>query len=227
MRVLAAGSLRMVWPQLMAHFPQPVETQFGPAGLLRERIEAGEACDLFASANLAHPQALLAAGLAQSVVPFASNMLCLTVRSDVLRDSDDWRSVLSRDDLRIATSTAGADPSGDYTQTLFTRMGDAGEAVRRRARALVGGRDSTPVPAGRLAAEWIILGGQAEIFIGYASYAAALRKVAGLTVLDIPALFNTRAEYACAVITPQGQGLAGFLQSDESKAILHQAGFGG
>ncbi len=226
MRVLAAGSLRMVWPQLMAHFAQPVETQFGPAGLLRERIEAGEACDLFASASLAHPQTLLAAGLAQSVVPFASNRLCLTVRSDVLRDSDDWRSVLTRDDLRIATSTAGADPSGDYTQTLFTRMGDAGEAVRRRARALVGGRDSEPVPAGRLAAEWIILGGQAEIFIGYASYAAKLREVAGLTVIDIPAPFNPRAEYACAVITPQGQGLMDFLQSDKAKAILQQAGFG-
>lgn len=226
MRVLAAGSLRMGWPQLMAHFPQPVETQFGPAGLLRERIEAGEACDLFASASLAHPQTLLAAGLAQFVVPFASNRLCLTVRSDVLRDSDDWRSVLTRDDLRIATSTAGADPSGDYTQTLFTRMGDAGEAVRRRARALVGGRDSEPVPAGRLAAEWIILGGQAEIFIGYASYAAKLREVAGLTVIDIPAPFNPRAEYACAVITPQGQGLMDFLQSDKAKAILQQAGFG-
>ena len=55
MRVLAAGSLRRVWPQLMGHFPEPVETQFGPAGLLRERIASGEACDLFASANLAHP----------------------------------------------------------------------------------------------------------------------------------------------------------------------------
>lgn len=226
MRVLAAGSLRMVWPQLMAHFPQPVETQFGPAGLLRERIESGEACDLFASANLAHPHALLAAGEALSVTPFASNKLCLTVRSDALRDGDDWYAVLTRDELRIATSTAGADPSGDYTQMLFTRMGDAGEAVRRRARALVGGRDSQPIPAGRLAAEWIILDGQAEIFIGYASYAAALRQVAGLTVIDIPAPFTVRAEYACAVITPQGQALAGFLQSDKSKAILHEAGFG-
>jgi len=90
----------------------------------------------------------------------------------------------------------------------------------------VGGRDSEPVPAGRLAAEWIILGGQAEIFIGYASYAAKLREVAGLTVIDIPAPFNPRAEYACAVITPQGQGLMDFLQSDKAKAILQQAGFG-
>ena len=225
MRVLAAGSLRRVWPQLMAHFPESVETQFGPAGLLRERIESGEACDLFASANLAHPQALLAAGRAQSVASFANNKLCLTLRSEVLRDNDDWRAVLTREDLRVATSTAGADPSGDYTQTLFTRMGDAGEAVKKRAIALVGGRESAPVPAGRLAAEWIIHTGQAEIFIGYASYAAALREIAGLTVIDIPAPFNPRAEYGCAVMTAQGQKLADFLQSEKANAILQQAGF--
>ena len=225
MRVLAAGSLRRVWPQLMAHFPEAVETQFGPAGLLRERIASGEAFDLFASANLAHPQSLLAAGRAQSVAAFASNSLCLTVRSEVLRDGDDWLSVLTRDDLRIATSTAGTDPSGDYTQMLFDRMGDAGEAVRKRALALVGGRSSAPVPAGRLAAEWIIHSGQAEVFIGYASYAALLREITGLTVLDIPAPFNPRAEYGCAVMTAQGQRLADFLQSEKAKTILQNEGF--
>lgn len=35
MRVLAAGSLRSVWQPLMAQFPEHVDTQFGPAGLLR------------------------------------------------------------------------------------------------------------------------------------------------------------------------------------------------
>ncbi|EIY7504502.1 molybdenum ABC transporter substrate-binding protein, partial [Salmonella enterica subsp. enterica serovar Typhimurium] len=54
MRILAAGSLRVVWPQLMAAFQADAVCDFGPAGLLRERIEAGEACDFFASANLAH-----------------------------------------------------------------------------------------------------------------------------------------------------------------------------
>ncbi|MFO3905798.1 molybdate ABC transporter substrate-binding protein [Enterobacter hormaechei] len=227
MRVLAAGSLRRVWPQLMAHFPEPVETLFGPAGLLRERIESGEACDLFASASLDHPQTLWAAGRAQSVVSFASNRLCLTVRSEVLGDSDNWFSVLTRADLRVATSTPGADPSGDYTRMLFARIGDAGEAVRKRALALVGGPRSAPIPAGRLAAEWIIHSGQAEVFIGYASYAAPLREIAGLTVIDIPAPFNPRAEYGCAVITPQGKALADFLVSAKAKLILHQAGFGG
>lgn len=225
MRVLAAGSLRVVWQNLLAHFPEPVETQFGPAGLLRERIESGEACDLFASANLAHPQAFLASGRALSVVPFAGNQLCLTVRSDVLRAGDDWLSVLTRDDLRIATSTAGADPSGDYTQALFTRMGEAGETVRNRALPLVGGRDSATIPAGKLAAEWIIHGGQAEVFIGYASYAQKIEQIAGLTVMDIPPSVNPRAGYACAVMTAQGQGLADFLQSAQAQAILQHAGF--
>ncbi len=226
MRVLAAGSLRVVWQHLMEHFPEPVETQFGPAGLLRERIETGEPCDLFASANLAHPQALFAAGQALSVVPFARNQLCLTVRSDVLRAGDDWFSLLTRDDVRVATSTAGADPSGDYTLELFSRMGEAGERVRVRAKALVGGRNSAPIPAGKLAAEWIIHSGQAEVFIGYASYAAKLREVGGLTVIDIPAPYNPRAEYACAVVTPQGKALTDYLVSEKAKTILLKAGFG-
>lgn len=70
MHILAAGSLRAVWQSLMACYQEKdVLCDFGPAGLLRERIEAGEPCDFFASANMAHPQALLDAGRAQSVAP--------------------------------------------------------------------------------------------------------------------------------------------------------------
>ena len=60
--LLAAGSLRSAFLPLVAHFRQhtglAVDAQFGPAGLLRERIEAGAPCAVFASANAAHPQAL-------------------------------------------------------------------------------------------------------------------------------------------------------------------------
>lgn len=226
MRVLAAGSLRVVWAQLIAHFSEPVETHFGPAGILHERILAGEECDLFASANLAHPQALLTGGRAQAVVPFASNKLCLTVRSEVMHNGDDWRSLLNRTDLRLATSTAGSDPSGDYTQELFERMGREGNIVRQRALALVGGHNSAPIPAGKMAAEWLIASGQAEMFIGYASYAKKLRQTPGLTVLPIPESFNPHALYALAILTPKAQRLAEFLQSKEAKTILIEAGFG-
>ncbi len=96
MRILAAGSLRVVWPQLMAAFQADAVCDFGPAGLLRERIEAGEACDFFASANLAHPQALLESGRALRVAPFTTNRLCLSVRAQAMREGEDWLSLLTR-----------------------------------------------------------------------------------------------------------------------------------
>lgn len=226
MRVLAAGSLKTVWPALMALFPEPVDTRFGPAGLLRERIEAGEPCDLFASASEKHPQTLLAAGRALSTLSFATNQLCITVRSDRLQAGDDWYQLLIRESIRIATSTPAADPSGDYAQILFSRMGQAGKAVRQRALPLVGGRDSAAIPAGRLAAEWIILEDRADLFIGYASYREALSRINGLTVVDIPEAFNPVAQYACAVMTPEAERLAAFLRSEQAKAVMREAGFG-
>ncbi len=112
------GSLRVVWPQLMAAFQADAVCDFGPAGLLRERIEAGEACDFLlrrtgASAGAAGKRAG-AAGRA-----FTTNRLCLSVRAQAMREGEDWLSLLTRRDLRIGTSTAGCDPSGDYTQQLF------------------------------------------------------------------------------------------------------------
>ncbi|EPJ9673995.1 TPA: molybdate ABC transporter substrate-binding protein [Citrobacter freundii] len=226
MRILAAGSLRAVWQPLMACFQEKdVLCDFGPAGLLRERIDAGEPCDFFASANMAHPQALLDAGRAQSVAPFATNRLCLTVRASAVREDDDWLSLLTRPDLRIGTSTAGCDPSGDYTQQLFSRMGDAGTRARERAVALVGGRDTLPLPAGSLAAEWLIGNDYTDVFIGYASYAPRLRLIEALTVVEIPAPYNPIAEYGFACLSEKGKPFADFLLTPEARLILCQHGF--
>ncbi|ENZ4283723.1 molybdate ABC transporter substrate-binding protein [Citrobacter farmeri] len=226
MRIFAAGSLRAVWQSLMACFQEKdVLCDFGPAGLLRERIEAGEPCDFFASANMAHPQTLLDAGRAQSVSPFATNRLCLTVRADAVREDDDWLSLLTRPDLRIGTSTAGCDPSGDYTQQLFSRMGDAGTRARERAVALVGGRDSLPLPAGSLAAEWLIGNDDTDVFIGYASYAPRLRLIETLTVVEIPEPYNPIAEYGFACLSDMGKPFADFLLTPEARLILCQHGF--
>ena len=109
--LLAAGSLRSAFLPLVAHFRQhtglAVDAQFGPAGLLRERIEAGSPCAVFASANAAHPQALLQAGLAQECQGFASNQLMLTARRSPDNDGLDWLALLSTPRLRLATSTPG------------------------------------------------------------------------------------------------------------------------
>ena len=174
---------------------------------------------------MAHPQALLASGRALSVSSFALNRLCLTVRADVMREGDDWRSLLMREDLRIGTSTPGCDPSGDYTQQLFSRMGAVGEAIRSRAVALVGGRDSLPLPAEALAAQWLIDHDHTDVFIGYASYAPRLRQISTLRVVDIPEPYNPIAEYAFACLTARGKPLAEFLLSTPAGLILMQHGF--
>ncbi len=83
--LFAAGSLRLAFTPLLSAFQrdtgQKVSAEFGPAGLLRQRIENGERPQLFASANVAHPQRLADLGMAGAVQVFARNRLCATVRN--------------------------------------------------------------------------------------------------------------------------------------------------
>lgn len=233
LQVLAAGSLRGVWPELMSAFHQQnefcVNTVFGPAGLLRQRIEQGETCDLFASANMAHPLTLLSAGKGFRVANFAHNQLCLSVKAELAVAERDWLELLSDPTLRLATSTPLSDPSGDYTWALFERIEQhhkgMGDRLKQRALQLVGGADSPAVPAGVLAASWVINGNQADIFIGYQSYAPRIAKESGLVTLTIPAPYQIRADYGLAVCNREAQPLADFLLSDHAQKIFQEAGF--
>ena len=234
LHILAAGSLRRVWAPLTAlfqtHSGVEVTTQFGPAGLLRRRIEAGEHCDLFASANAAHPAALTAAGRARRSFPFASNQLCLTVAAHAATAHDDWLSLLDNPGLRLATSTPGSDPGGDYAWQFFDNLEKQrpglGRTLKQKAECLVGGPESPAIPQGEMAAAWLIHSGQTDMFIGYASYAPRLRQRADLVVYDIPQSLNVMARYTAAVCSPQGEMLGEFLRSESAADILQHYGFG-
>jgi len=233
LRILAAGSLRPVWPALMAAFRAQsgtgAETHFGPAGLLRQRIEQGETCALFASASQQHADALVQQGLARESGPFAANALCLTARAAITGKEDSWLTLLQRPSLRLATSTPLSDPSGDYTWQLFAalerRCPGLGEDLRRRALTLVGGPDSFALPDGALAAHWLLSNGHADLFIGYASYAPRLAAIPALKVFAIPAADNVLARYGYAVCQPDARPLARFLQSPTAQRLLRQYGF--
>ncbi|WP_337894295.1 substrate-binding domain-containing protein [Erwinia sp. SLM-02] len=232
LRVLAAGSLRPVWSAMAEHFrneyPPGIETQFGPAGLLRQRIEQGESCDLFASANLAHPQALRQSGRALQVAAFCRNSLCLNVRRELGNLS--WLQLLQHPQLRIATSTAGSDPCGDYAWQMFDRLAlwdsELGENLRQRARMVVGGEHSPAIPPGMQAASWIIESDQADIFIGYSSYGHRREHNSRIATVSIPQEWQPSAIYGFAVCDPRAQPLGDFLLSEEAQAILRQYGFG-
>src|SRR5262245_27941749 len=75
-----AGSLRDAWTAITADFTRatgiPVRTAFGPSGLMRGKIEAGDSVDLFTSADMGHPLKLQKDGRAASVVMFTRNRLC-------------------------------------------------------------------------------------------------------------------------------------------------------
>lgn len=233
LQLLAAGSLRGVWPALMAAFEAETglktQTDFGPAGLLRQRIERGEPCDLFASANRHHTSALVMGKLALSATPLAVNRLCLTASASSAARSQDWLTLLLDPELRLATSTPGSDPSGDYAWQLFERMErhypGAAADLQARALMLVGGLHSAPVPEGHMAASWIIQSGQADLFVGYASYAPRLRQLPGIHVFSLPDDQNIRADYTFALCRAAAQPLAAFLSSAMARQILQDGGF--
>lgn len=228
--ILAAGSLRLAFTPLLKAFTQltgiEVAVQYGPAGLLRERIEAGEPCALFASANRAHPQHFLHTGKAHSAHTFSGNQLCLTTQK-----SGDWLELLSDPTLRIGTSTPGCDPSGDYTWALFDKLEQfepgLGQQLRERAVPLVGGRDTLSVPASELASGWIIRQGFADVFIGYAHYGKALSGQMDIRCVPIPAEHNIQCDYQLAVFDKSHEValLVEFILGCEGQEFMQTAGF--
>src|SRR5215471_9398441 len=82
-KLYAAGSLRGAMSEVAQAFTSaggpPVTATFGASGLLRERIEKGEAADVFASADMGNAEALARAGRASTPIVFARNTLCALV----------------------------------------------------------------------------------------------------------------------------------------------------
>lgn len=228
--LFAAGSLRLAFTPLLARFTQltgiKVAVLYGPAGLLRERIDAGEPCALFASANREHPQHLLASGKACETHTFGWNQLALTTQK-----AGDWLTLLSDPTLRIGTSTPGCDPSGDYTWALFDKLEQhkpgLGRQLRERAIPLVGGRDTLLIPTGELASAWLLRQGFADVFIGYAHYAKALSGQTDIRCLTLAHEHNILCEYQLALLDRSGEvnALVSFILSHEGQAFLTAAGF--
>src|SRR5262245_31163037 len=91
----AAGSLKAALTEVAKAFEKAqggtirVESTFGPSGLLRERIEKGEAAHVFASADTGHPKRLADQGRAiDKVNVFARNQLCALARAGLAITSE-------------------------------------------------------------------------------------------------------------------------------------------
>lgn len=236
-RLHAAGSLKAAMTEIADAFeatrPLTVARTFGPSGLLRERIEGGEAAEVFASANMTHPAALAAADKSTPVVLFARNRLCALAQPRVAVDSASLLAVLLDEDVRVGTSTPGADPSGDYAFEVFAKAealeSGAADTLRAKALQLTGGPDSAAPPEGRNPYGWVMSEDRADVFLTYCTNAVlAARDTPGLKIVALPEPLAVGADYGLTVMNGAPEAawhLAAFILSPEGQARLASYGF--
>jgi ABC-type molybdate transport system substrate-binding protein len=237
--VYAAGSLRRALTTIAADFEREapgrkVRLVFGASGLLLDRIRQGERADVFASANLEHPQALAASGQASKVQTFARNALCALHAGTLELTPDNLVDRLLDPAVKLGTSTPKADPSGDYAFAMFERIEQQGRAgayraLTAKALQLTGGPNSPPPPPDRNVYGMLVASGKADVFITYCTNAtAAMAEQPGLRMLRVPDAINVGAAYGVATMKgapAQAEAFVAHLLGAAGQAVLAREGF--
>jgi molybdate transport system substrate-binding protein len=235
--LFGAGSLREVMTQIAADYQArqdgTVRTEFGPSGLMRERIERGERVDLFASADMGHPLKLREQGRATTVAMFTRNTLCAVAMPHVGLTTANFLDKLLDPGIKLGTSTPKADPAGDYTWAMF-RLADrlrpgSFAVLDTKAQQIVGGAlpntpASSPDPTVTALRDGVV-----DVAIGYCTSAQLrLRQLPTLHIVDIPDMLRVGPEYGLALLKeaqPAATGLMLYILSVDGQATLEKFGF--
>jgi molybdate transport system substrate-binding protein len=235
--VYAAGSLRPPLTEVVDAFARVngarIELTFGASGLLRDRIAGGERADVFASANMEHPQALVTKGWGDAVKPFARNQMCVLAASRIPVTTDTVLDVLLDPRWKLGTSTPKADPSGDYAWSVFRRADalrpGAFATLEAKARMLTGGPQSPTPPADRSVYAMLVAGGDADVFLTYCTNAQqAAKEREGLRKVTLPGALQVGATYGVAArrdAAPAANAFVAYLLSAEGQKQLAAFGF--
>ena len=188
-----------------------VNATFGASGLLRGRIEKGEPADVFASADMSHPQALALAGRSAAPVVFARNRLCALVAQGVEVTTDTLLERMLDPRIKLGTSTPRADPGGDYAWQLFEKAEQlrpgAFKALDAKALKLTGGPDSPTPPPNRSVYGVLIAEGKADIFLTYCTNAMqAVREAPGARIVAVPDALAVGADYGLTTLNNAATG---------------------
>lgn len=236
-RVMAAGSLKDAFTAVFADYTKQYGSGFspvwGPSGVLRERLQKGEAFDVFASANLPHAQALTDAGVSGPSVMFAKNALCIVTEAGSPLDTGNLVDTLLKPDVGIGTSTPVADPAGDYTWEMFrkvdaTRPG-AFDALSKKAQQLVGGPATPAAVNGRSPLLVALDDHKIDLFVTYCSGAQQIvRDSSKYKSVALPPELAVGPEYGLTVSRRAIAGAADFaiyLLSPPAQVTLKSFGF--
>jgi molybdate transport system substrate-binding protein len=236
-RVMAAGSLKDAFTAVFADFSRQYGAGFvpvwGPSGVLRERLQKGEAFDVFASAALPHAQTLTDAGISGPSVLFIRNALCVVTTASNPVDTGNLIETLLRPETRIGTSTPVSDPSGDYTWEVFHRIDaqrpGAFKILSEKAQQLIGAPTSAPAVNGRSPLLVALDDRQIDLFIYYCSGAREIVKASSnYKSVELPPELSVGPEYGLTVSLKAQPGAADFamyLLSPQGQATLKAFGF--
>jgi molybdate transport system substrate-binding protein len=233
----AAGSLRGALTEVSKAFEAAgggtVQSKYGPSGLLKDEIAGGAKAEVFASANMTHPQALTAAKKSGPVVLFARNRLCALVRPGLAVEPASLLERMLDPAVKLGTSTPKADPSGDYAFEVFAKADKvkpgARAALEKKAALLTGAANSAAPPQGRNVYGWHVAEGRADIFLTYCTNALpAQRENSGQQVVQLPDSLTVGADYGLTVVagaSPGAYRFAMFILSADGQRILARHGF--
>jgi molybdate transport system substrate-binding protein len=233
----AAGSLRAALTEVAGNFETAglgkVQARFGPSGVLKDEIAGGAKAEVFASANMEHPQALASAKRSGPVVLFARNRLCALARPGLDVTPDSLLDRMLDSQVKLGTSTPKADPSGDYAWEVIRKAEKirpgASATLEAKALQLTGGPTSPPAPQGRSVYGELIAQGAADIFLTYCTNAlVAQHENPALAIVQLPDTLAVGADYGLTVMNgapaPAYQ-LVLFILSAEGQRTLAKQGF--
>jgi len=233
----AAGSLRGALTDIAKAYESStggkVESKFGPSGILKTEIAGGAKADVFASANMEHPQALAAEKRSGPVVLFARNRLCALARPGLEVAPASLLDRMLDSSIKLGTSTPKADPSGDYAWEVFRKAEKikpgASATLEKKALQLTGGPSSPPGPQGRSVYGELIAQGTVDIFLTYCTNAlAAQRENPAQQIVPLPDALAVGADYGLTVIngaSVTAYRFALFILSAEGQRTLAKHGF--
>lgn len=233
----AAGSLRGAMTDMAKSFEGAnggkVQAKFGASGTLKDEIVKGDKAEVFASANMEHPQALAEAKRSGPAVLFARNKLCALVRPGLKVESSMLLDRMLDSQIKLGTSTPKADPSGDYAWEVFHKAdklkAGAFATLEKKALQLVGGPSSPTAPPGRTIYGILVTEGKADIFLTYCTNAMEAQKEnADFGIVALPDALAVGADYGLSVMNDASASaykLALFILSTEGQRVLARYGF--
>jgi molybdate transport system substrate-binding protein len=236
LKVMAAGSLKDAFTAVFAdftrHYGGGFAPVYGPSGGLRERLQKGEAFDVFASAALPHAQALTDAGISGPSILFARNALCVVTEASRPLEPGSLVETLLKPEIRIGTSTPVSDPAGDYTWEMFHKIEaqkpGAFATLSQKAQQLFGGPATTTPVNGRPRLLVALDNHDIDLFIYYCSGAQQIVRESSQykSVALLPEL-TVGPEYGLTVSRKAQPGAGDFAMylMSQGQATLKAFGF--